>query len=380
MNANLDMNHYTLANVAAGVNSTDAVNLGQVNSLIGTSGSLSASDYNKLFGHDLGALSSGVISDYSTTSTFTAADSGSGLYKINNQINCVGSTNVGSVRSLYSGSNLQTTAGTCGLLSGAHFFTWMMGQGNATVNKVVEAHMVMGQDSNGVSIASPGTVTSGAYFFNTAGITLGANVLLDTVYGYNAGQLTDASKVAHAYKFNAEHDQATTETVGFRSQVRTATGSWSFLSNTNNGTAAAPAGFSGSVAIGAPSNGATPDVPIWTLSVTSLNSDYAQGLTNANATNPFGLRIRYTNANPNDSGHNFISCDAGGTTYFQVASSGNLSIAGSQVLGPRRQGWAAATGTSQRTTFATSTVTLAQLAAVVKALLDDLIAHGIIGA
>jgi hypothetical protein len=46
----------------------------------------------------------------------------------------------------------------------------------------------------------------------------------------------------------------------------------------------------------------------------------------------------------------------------------------------RPTGWTVATGTPQRTTFATSTVTLAQLAGVVMALEQDLIAAGLIGA
>jgi len=41
-------------------------------------------------------------------------------------------------------------------------------------------------------------------------------------------------------------------------------------------------------------------------------------------------------------------------------------------------GWAAATGTANRTTFATSTVTTAQLAERVKALIDDLLTLGIL--
>ena len=51
-----------------------------------------------------------------------------------------------------------------------------------------------------------------------------------------------------------------------------------------------------------------------------------------------------------------------------------------KVVGARRTGWAAGTGTATRTTFATSSVTLPQLAERVKALIDDLIAHGLIGA
>jgi hypothetical protein len=51
-----------------------------------------------------------------------------------------------------------------------------------------------------------------------------------------------------------------------------------------------------------------------------------------------------------------------------------------QVVTNRRTGWVAPTGTATRTAFATSTVTTAQLAERVKALIDDLTTHGLIGA
>lgn len=51
-----------------------------------------------------------------------------------------------------------------------------------------------------------------------------------------------------------------------------------------------------------------------------------------------------------------------------------------QVLSARRTGWVAATGNTSRATFDTTTVTTAQLAERVKALLDDLTVHGMIGA
>ena len=57
-----------------------------------------------------------------------------------------------------------------------------------------------------------------------------------------------------------------------------------------------------------------------------------------------------------------------------------LKIGANTVVGARKTGWAAPTGTATRTTFATSTVTTAQLAERVKALIDDLTAHGLIGA
>lgn len=53
---------------------------------------------------------------------------------------------------------------------------------------------------------------------------------------------------------------------------------------------------------------------------------------------------------------------------------------GSQLLSDRRTGWGAPTGTATRTGFPTSTVTLPLLAERVKALIDDLTTHGVIGA
>jgi hypothetical protein len=54
-----------------------------------------------------------------------------------------------------------------------------------------------------------------------------------------------------------------------------------------------------------------------------------------------------------------------------------------QVVSARKTGWALATGTATRTTFATGSVTLPQLAEHVKALIDDLhstAGHGLLGA
>jgi hypothetical protein len=65
---------------------------------------------------------------------------------------------------------------------------------------------------------------------------------------------------------------------------------------------------------------------------------------------------------------------------FEVDTSPRLLFNGNQVLREQIGGWTAATGTPTRTTFATSTVTTAQLAERVKALIDDLISHGLIGA
>lgn len=72
--------------------------------------------------------------------------------------------------------------------------------------------------------------------------------------------------------------------------------------------------------------------------------------------------------------------DDAGTTRIAFMSNGRIQVAGTQVIGARVTGWGAPTGTATRTTFATGTVTLPLLAERVKALIDDLTTHGLIGA
>jgi hypothetical protein len=66
---------------------------------------------------------------------------------------------------------------------------------------------------------------------------------------------------------------------------------------------------------------------------------------------------------------------------IQTTDAANGFMVGSdQVVGSRKTGWAAPTGTATRTAFDTSSVTLQQLAERFKALQDDLTSHGLIGA
>lgn len=69
-------------------------------------------------------------------------------------------------------------------------------------------------------------------------------------------------------------------------------------------------------------------------------------------------------------------------TRFAVADNGGqpqLLLNNVPVVTTRRTGWGSPTGTATRSGFATASVTLEQLAERVKALVDDLRAHGLIG-
>lgn len=112
-----------------------------------------------------------------------------------------------------------------------------------------------------------------------------------------------------------------------------------------------------------------------------------------------GLRIQQPGTGPNDgiiaiSGSNRFDQYGSGDLWtfggngFQARYAmvgalnlvlGDLSIAGTSVVKTRRTGWSGGTGPARRTGFTTSTVTTAELAEVMKALIDDLFAHGLIG-
>lgn len=68
-----------------------------------------------------------------------------------------------------------------------------------------------------------------------------------------------------------------------------------------------------------------------------------------------------------------------GTAQAALVNTGRINLAGTQVLATRNTGWSAFTGTASKGGFDTSTVTLVQLAQVVKALVDAGLGHGFIG-
>jgi hypothetical protein len=80
-----------------------------------------------------------------------------------------------------------------------------------------------------------------------------------------------------------------------------------------------------------------------------------------------------------DSSHLALLTDGYIHSFGRINTNSFFSVLDVDVVGERKTGWATATGTATRTTFDTATVTLPQLAQRLKALLDDLFSHGLIG-
>lgn len=82
-----------------------------------------------------------------------------------------------------------------------------------------------------------------------------------------------------------------------------------------------------------------------------------------------------------DATNGFSVQDTGANVRFEVniGTTPTVRLNQTQVLTTRRTGWTAPTGTPTRTGYATSTATLTQVAEALKALIDDLVTHGVIG-
>jgi hypothetical protein len=106
---------------------------------------------------------------------------------------------------------------------------------------------------------------------------------------------------------------------------------------------------------------------------TDANSKVGQRLS-LFATQPVNATVAYTNGTREPTAPTALAADV---LYSWQKVKANYWV-GSQDTIPGITGWAAATGTATRTTFATSTVTTAQLAERVKALIDDLISLGVL--
>lgn len=107
------------------------------------------------------------------------------------------------------------------------------------------------------------------------------------------------------------------------------------------------------------------------FTVTAANTATFSGGLQSGSTSVIQWAGRSRLSSPSDGTVNMTNQAASGFTALQFS--------GTQILTTRRTGWTAPTGTALRTGFDTATGTLTQALQTLKALIDDLTTHGVIG-
>jgi hypothetical protein len=277
---------------------------------------------------NLGTLPSGSYNPWEVTKTATQGNASgtSQLYSFVNRVYAQGANNYDFVRSQYQGTHIQTTAGTTFQADGLHQYVWVSGAGDVTYAQAVSGH---------IRVDGPGKILSETSVFRAVSTTLGATGGLGRIIGFSAGGLGDElnlGRVDEVYAFDAEDTHAGI-VIGYRSEISAGTNKYAFY-----GAGSAPSAFLGNVGIGITST------PAWRLTVKETDDNWSADVENTHASDPYGMRIRYTGASPNDAGHDFLICSDTTTDRFAVKANGNIYINSDRVIAGRQAAVTAPSG------------------------------------
>ena len=278
------------------------------------------------------------------------------------------------------GQTLSATASLTGTLTVATGLTVTAG---TSALQAVTCTAISGMSTLAATTATFTTLAGAANFSGTptfgAGLTVTAGLVTAsaglTVTGAKA---TTAATVAGYASLNLPHGTAPTSPVNGDMWTTTA-GAYVQV----NGTTVGPLLDSTNIVTG---TGTATRVPLWSSTSVVGDSNIVQSVSGhihpvTHDTYDLGITgTRWKNIYARGGDFSGAVIASSFTSAIIDNSGGAYTYSGTQVVAGRRTGWTAATGTATRTTFATSTVTTAQLAERVKALLDDLIVHGLIGA
>lgn len=254
-----------------------------------------------------------------------ADDGTSQVYSLVNRVYADGANDYDSVRAQYSGTHINTTAGTTTNADGLHQYVWVSGAGNVTYSQVVASHL---------RVDGPGDVGE-AILFRGVSTTLGPDATVGTLKGVSMGQIGDPTKVTNVYCYDAEDTSAISVAIAFRSTFMAGANKYAFF-----GAGTAPSAFGGKVGIGITSS------PGWALTVKATEANWSSDIQNDHASNPYGVRVRYTGAAPSSGDNYFYSGFDTSGQKFGIASNGRYQIGPHYVLNSRQAAIAAPTGGS----------------------------------
>lgn len=260
-----------------------------------------------LNGTNQGTVATGSVTGKNTDRYFTGNASGGTVYYGDvDRVTSEGANAIASVRTAYTGLNLNST----GLITTAmlnHGFIWKSGAGDVTNLRVWEGHVR--HDGSGVISISK--------YFSVSGITLGSGGATGSIVqseGYSSGEIGHDTLVDRAYDFHAQDGSAcVSRRVSFHSELGLDPKKWAFLSE-----GGAQSAFGGWVATGKPSAPAAP------LDVYGVAPDFAAKVENANPATPWGLSLKFSSAAPNNTTQSFLRCEDSVGFRLHIWSNGNI--------------------------------------------------------
>jgi len=258
-------------------------------------------------GGDRGTAASGNTDDLEVLRQFKgAADGTTAFYGERRRVFAQGTNNIDHARSLYIGTHNQVASpGVVANLDGIHCYTWSEANATATYATGIAVHCRMDANSH---------ITNEADIFRAVSTAPSAGATIAKIVGFSVGDIGDATAVTTAVGVEVPDLQASSLAQGFRSLLNSGANKYAISCE---GTA--QSAFGGFVRVG------TFGAPLYPLEVVNANANIVSDFNNSHATNPSGIRIRYSATAPNNSTNEFILCSDNVGTKFSVSSSGTIT-------------------------------------------------------
>lgn len=305
-----------------------------------SSGNTLQAELDKLLGKALGTLPSGSTNSLDVNRTASAAADGTTQwYGDVDRIHAQGANNWDHVRESYAGVHGDGT-GTIANFTGRHQYIWLT-TNTVTAGKVYEGH---------VRLDGPGSITGEADYFRCGQVNVDGGSTIFQCVGFSCGNIGNATQITNVYGVDIADFSASAIAIGVRTQTNAGTNKYAFF-----GGGTAQSAFGGFVCVGAAASAVYPlDVRAGTA-WGNVTADFS----NAHATSPYGLRVRYTAVAPNNSSNEFIVCSDTVGNKFVVTSSGTVTAAGPIISSGGKVGYTAgAGGTVTQATSKSTGVTL----------------------
>lgn len=257
----------------------------------------------QVFGKAHGTLPSGANVSLNVSRTANGAPDGTTQwYAEQKRIYAQGVNPFDFVRGHYLGVHAQ---GTGVVANGSIIHGYLWGEANATITNGagIESHLRLDANAH---------VTNEHDCFNVPSATYGAGATVQRIVGLRVGAIGSAPVTQEAFGINVVDFAAASSAIAIRTEMTPGANKYAIF--TGGGAQHALGGFVGINMTSAPQ---------YPADVQGNLNNWVLNVTNAHAT-PFGARIRFNAAAPNNTTQEFFRCEDNVTTRLTIWSNGNV--------------------------------------------------------